>query len=47
MSPDSVRVSRAVLDFAEDFNDSNAIDRELSLSEAINAFEKSKDYDGA
>ena len=47
MSPASVRVSRAVLDFAEDFNDSNAIDRELSIGEAINAFEKSKDYDGA
>ena len=47
MSPASVRVSRAVLDFAEDFNDSDAIDRELSIGEAISAFEKRKDYDGA
>lgn len=47
MSPSSVRVSRAVLDFAEDFNDANAIDRELSIGEAINAFEKSMDFDGA
>lgn len=36
-----------MLDFAEDFNDSDAIDRELSIGEAISAFEKSKDYDGA
>jgi len=47
MTLSSVRVSSAVLDFAEDFNDSNAIERELSIGEAINAFEKSKDYDGA
>lgn len=47
MSPASVRVSRAVLDFAEDFNDNDVIDRELSIGEAISAFEKSKDYDGA
>ena len=47
MSPASVRVSKAILDFASDFNDSNAIARELSIGEAINAFEKSKDYDGA
>lgn len=47
MSPASVRVSKAVLDFAEDFNDSDAIARELSIGEAISAFEKSKDYDGA
>lgn len=47
MGPSSVRVSKAVLDFAEDFNDSNAIERELSIGEAINSFEKSKDYDGA
>lgn len=47
MSPASVRVSRDVLDFASDFNDSNAIDRELSIGEAISSFEKSKDYDGA
>ena len=47
MSPASVRVSRAVLDFAEDFNDSDAIDRELSIGEAISSFEKSMDFDGA
>lgn len=47
MSPTSVRVSRAVLDFAEDFNDSDAIDRELSIGEAISSFEKSMDFDGA
>ena len=47
MSPSSVRVSPAVLNFAEDFNDADTIDRELSIGEAIRAFEKSKDYDGA
>lgn len=47
MSPSSVRVSRAVLDFAEDFNDHDAIDRELSIGEAIHSFEKRKDFDGA
>ena len=47
MSPASVMTSRAVLEFAKDFNDSNAIDRELSIGEAINTFEKKKDYDGA
>ncbi len=47
MSPASVRVSRAVLDFAEDFNDNDAITRELCIGEAISAFEKGKDYDGA
>lgn len=47
MSASSVRVSPAVLNFAEDFNDTDAIDRELSIGEAIRAFEKSKDYDGA
>lgn len=47
MSPTSVRVSRAVLDFAEDFNDSDAIDRELSIGEAISSFEKSMDFNGA
>lgn len=47
MNSASVRVSRTVLNFAEDFNDSNAIDRELSIGEAISSFEKGKDYDGA
>lgn len=47
MSPASVMTSRAVLEFAKDFNDSNAIDRELSIGEAINTFEKKEDYDGA
>ena len=47
MSPSSVRVSPAALNFAEDFNDADIIDRELSIGEAIRAFEKSKDYDGA
>lgn len=47
MSPASVRVSSEILDFAEDFNDHDAIDRELSIGEAIRTFEKRKDYDGA
>ncbi len=47
MNPSSVRVSSAVLNFASDFNDTAAIDRELNIGEAINSFEKSKDYDGA
>lgn len=47
MTPSSVKVSPAVLNFAEDFNDTDAIDRELSIGEVIRAFEKSRDYDGA
>lgn len=47
MSPASVRVSQDALDFAKNFNDSDSIARELSIGEAISAFEKSKDYDGA
>lgn len=47
MSPASVRVSHDVLDFAEDFNDSQIIDRELHIGEAIRSYEKSNDYDGA
>lgn len=47
MTPASVRVSRAVLNFAEDFNDMDTISKELAIGEAISGFEKSKDYDGA
>lgn len=47
MTPASVRVSKAVLNFAEDFNDMDTISKELAIGEAISVYEKSKDYDGA
>ncbi len=46
MHPSSVKVSRDVLDFAENFNDIDTINQEINIGEAINVFEKKKDYDG-
>jgi len=46
MHPSSVKVSRDVLDFTGNFNDIDAINKEISIGEAINVFEKNKDYDG-
>lgn len=47
MSPASVRVSRAVLDFAADFNNDDTISKELAIGEAISIHEKNMDFDAA
>ena len=43
----SIRVSRDVLMFASTYNDQSVISTELAVGEAVQEFERGRDYDGA